>query len=647
MENIPFSSPDEEDKKPSSIFEFFNDDDDDDEKDPKSKNNKKTSKTKRNVFFGKETTEESTENSEKKPSIFGDAGKGIFYGVIKSSEKQPEEDKSEKSVHEVEGDDLVEEKSEEFRESIQDDSENITNEFAEIVDTKHSDAVNKLENSPDEDNEINIADTTFLSSVGSKIVEGIQPENAIDEARQESIKAVEAQDSNNEDVVADLETPDSIEEQQVVDVYAPQPEEDDEAIDPQTQTTSRAASRQTTTPQPQPVIPTPTHNNIAPPTLTPINNIPGYPGNIAPQPTPNQNRSNFNVQRNQNLSPDDPEVRRMNSLYYRDGRRGGLLLGGALGYLFGRRRGRIKTEKKLEPVINKKETEIGKLKKDLERSEQEVRKVASEHLPNSPEAVNVVPAHTLEQRRQEQHDREEKFAESLSDEAIITKAKSTPDRIVDQMPTQEHTAEKAGDIKTEVTAIARDAEKNLNKQTSREKVAEIASMTVPELLVIADKIQVESTSLRRIYENRRIDAVNLRHVVKEYVSGGNYEKTLRQSIASVELQQELKNELKSYDRENAEISKDSTQDRLKNKVFEDSTAPVGVNLPIQNDKAENSGQQPTIIHPQSQPQQALKQGASEDNNNSDSSVSISVAIIAGIAVGIVLMAAILFYNSGG
>ena len=70
-------------------------------------------------------------------------------------------------------------------------------------------------------------------------------------------------------------------------------------------------------------------------------------------------------------------------------------------------------------------------------------------------------------------------------------------------------------------------------------------MTMHELLEVADHIFLEKTSVRELYEHHRIDAVNLRRVVLEYMNGGTrYEKVLRRSLEAVEMQRELRNEIR-------------------------------------------------------------------------------------------------------
>ncbi len=71
------------------------------------------------------------------------------------------------------------------------------------------------------------------------------------------------------------------------------------------------------------------------------------------------------------------------------------------------------------------------------------------------------------------------------------------------------------------------------------------TMTMPELLSVAEKIDVGSGNLKDMYEHKRIDAVNLRRVITEYSEGRNYKETLQRSLEAEEMHRELRNEVKT------------------------------------------------------------------------------------------------------
>ncbi len=598
MENIPFGSSDDEEKKPLNIFESTGDDDDEKDEIFKSKKKKKSSKTKRSIFFGKESSEgEQTKKEEDKSSIFGDGEGSIFSGLLKRKDEAETADKSavESDIEEFVGEAEVAQVQDEFQEVVSDKAE-----YVESAKEK-STGVEAEELS---------ADATFLSAVGDRMAEGLPPTEAIETAKSETIEEVSTESGT--DFVGSLA-----------------PETFEPAVHPTVETEI-------------PEVETESPEEIIPPTLTPLEDIPGavgFPRPVAESAPPSADE----IASRPDVTPESSGISRMNSLYYRDGRRGGLLMGGALGYLFGRRRGRIKTESRLEPVISKKEKEVDALKGKLEQSEKQVRETVAEKTanPNFPENI---PAHTLEERLQEQHDREEKFAATLEEEPQVQTTTELP-KVIKEKP------EQVGDIEIEATKLARDASDKIEKPLSIEKgpgKAEVATMSIPELLIVADKIHIESTSLREIYEDRRIDAGNLRRVVKDYLSGGNYNKLLRQSLEAVELQQELRNEVKVYDEPKTENTVESVQDEYPKKDPEKIPLPVGVGV----------SQQPIYdsdLNPEEQlndksPQQKLLQGSQQNptnGTNKGTPVLSSMAVIGGVIVGIILVAALIFYNSGG
>jgi hypothetical protein len=56
-----------------------------------------------------------------------------------------------------------------------------------------------------------------------------------------------------------------------------------------------------------------------------------------------------------------------------------------------------------------------------------------------------------------------------------------------------------------------------------------------ELMAISDKIYVEGSSLRQIYENRLVGEKGLRRLVAEHLRGGNIKKALRREIMEREI----------------------------------------------------------------------------------------------------------------
>ena len=64
----------------------------------------------------------------------------------------------------------------------------------------------------------------------------------------------------------------------------------------------------------------------------------------------------------------------------RHGETSGLVVGGILGYLIGRRRGRIKTERRLLPIQNNLENQVKDLHETVDVKEREIRGLAADKI---------------------------------------------------------------------------------------------------------------------------------------------------------------------------------------------------------------------------------------------------------------------------
>jgi len=219
----------------------------------------------------------------------------------------------------------------------------------------------------------------------------------------------------------------------------------------------------------------------------------------------------------------------------------GLLLGGLIGYFIGRRRGRIKTEKRLIPVQEKLEKQVRSLHETIADKEAKLREEAArrsaqsrEHasqLKRITEAKPVVKAEILPQRQKVES------APSLNQPEVSVNAfENLPGGPMVQLAGEVAAAtaamtatamERTRDMKVESTMI-NDASKELAADR-------IQNMSVPELLAASETVVIGGERLRDIYESHRITEPGLRHVMAEYVRGGHPEKALQQEIHNKEL----------------------------------------------------------------------------------------------------------------
>jgi hypothetical protein len=177
--------------------------------------------------------------------------------------------------------------------------------------------------------------------------------------------------------------------------------------------------------------------------------------------------------------------------YYQSNEGSYFLAGGILGYMLGRRRGRIKTEKRMKAVTKKLEKQIKDTREKVQLQEQVVRENAR-------------------RRYNETH--------------VPQGAETTVARVLDQ---------RAPETITEHTEAAR-------KLSPSEVAAgeRVQHMDHAEILAIAEKVTIDGTSLRKIYEAKQITEPGLRRLTREYLRGGDLKAALKHELQVKEMQYE-------------------------------------------------------------------------------------------------------------
>lgn len=268
------------------------------------------------------------------------------------------------------------------------------------------------------------------------------------------------------------------------------------------------------------------------------------PGSSAPQPTPNQNLPPPTP----SLAPEtEPALNQNQTNYapyysrYNQSRAGSdLLVGGIVGYLIGRRRGRIKTERKLLPVQHKLEREVSGLQKIIVEKESiirqaAVRRIREQQLPTAAtvplrgEKANFETV--ILNRREAPPERPRSMDRPISATEIHGRRVSPPpERIghvivaaemVDARPFVQQ--EQHG--KTEINTP--------KDQRSVERQVETLSRN--ELLTLSEKVIVEGSTLRRVYETQLISERGLRRLITEYLRGGDVLKAFRRELVEREI----------------------------------------------------------------------------------------------------------------
>jgi hypothetical protein len=253
-----------------------------------------------------------------------------------------------------------------------------------------------------------------------------------------------------------------------------------------------------------------------PPSSTPA----AMPGSAGPSrgPAPTPSTPHFNRAARHNIAPtpqDNQESRPNRNLQH-------LLVGGIVGYLIGRRRGRIKTEKRMNVIVKKLEKQVEAKQQEIDYRVAEVERKAREafRATAAASAVERVPApvnEAIAARVPETTPRSEKLQNSLPSskpERAANALASKPERFA-PLPKAER-----------VSSVA------------PERQPKNVELKDEDIMRISETVRVGATSLRNVYEAKLITKSGLKRLVAEHLEGRDIRRGLAREFLAKELSYE-------------------------------------------------------------------------------------------------------------
>jgi len=281
----------------------------------------------------------------------------------------------------------------------------------------------------------------------------------------------------------------------------------------------------------------------------------------------------------------------------------GFVVGGVIGYLIGRRRGRIKTEKRLLPIQKNLEKQVKDYRQQLTTSEFKIRKLVKDKIneqspkPTKPvraekfvepvPVAEVKPAQTTKKTFYEAY-----VSEGNRDKAVEAKdlpnARLVPERLAKIVIANEAVvASQIHDrgrfpknIRESSNRLSQDKVKDLASERAAAleiQPSKVQSLNRSELLAISQKIRVEGTNLRKVYETHLVGERGLRRLVSEYLRGGNLQKALRKEIVERQIDFERDPFLRDMPSSSVSDSNSILADQTLDSMIERATSSLNAN----------------------------------------------------------------------
>jgi hypothetical protein len=201
-----------------------------------------------------------------------------------------------------------------------------------------------------------------------------------------------------------------------------------------------------------------------------------------------------------------------------EGRRSDMLVGAVIGYIVGRRGGRKRTEKKLQPKITNLEKQVSELHYVITDKEEKIRTLARQK------------AEEYERRKRQEYENSvsgNNYGNSISDEIIARRLLKT--KVKEQLKrrqelSEDPSVEKIG--KFSLPALKVFHERRLpdgSENNPSRKQVEV--MIESELLEKIDNLFIDGYKVSAVYHKGGLKIESLRQITKEYLRGGPFKET--------------------------------------------------------------------------------------------------------------------------
>lgn len=205
------------------------------------------------------------------------------------------------------------------------------------------------------------------------------------------------------------------------------------------------------------------------------------------------------------------------------------MVGGLVGSLVGRRSERIKDEKDKQPIQEKLEKQVESLQNKLQETQEKIRIIASAKArKDGPESIAAIKDKPKSEKAK-QREAERQRAPEANDLHI---SQPKPERIGHMLVNSES---EPGPVASPEADLRHELDKKIEAESNKIEDRSLETLNRTELLAMSEKIIIDGSSLRQIFETHLIGESGLRRIIAEHRRGGDLKKALQREIVEREV----------------------------------------------------------------------------------------------------------------